>query len=144
MAQGRSTKIITMIKWIRTSRLSIKNSLSAPKLPKKPHQYSCVHRMWTRGCLHGGRVGALYPKTSAPSLRISHSPGVRLVLFHIHLHFLETGACCGASSCVHVIGTVATQCTDAQYVFSLSLCLSVSLSCIRALSRQSDRVRGNP
>ena len=28
MAQGRSTKIILMIKWIRTSRLSIKNSLS--------------------------------------------------------------------------------------------------------------------
>ena len=28
MAQGRSTKIITMIKWIRTIRLSIKNSLS--------------------------------------------------------------------------------------------------------------------
>ena len=27
MAQGRSTEIITMIKWIRTSRLSIKNSL---------------------------------------------------------------------------------------------------------------------
>ena len=30
MAQGRSTEIITMSKWIRTSRLSIKNSLSAP------------------------------------------------------------------------------------------------------------------
>ena len=28
MAQGRSTKIISMIKWIRTSRLSIKNSPS--------------------------------------------------------------------------------------------------------------------
>ena len=28
MAQGRSTKIISMIRWIRTSRLSIKNSLS--------------------------------------------------------------------------------------------------------------------
>ena len=28
MAQGRSTKIISMIGWIRTSRLSIKNSLS--------------------------------------------------------------------------------------------------------------------
>ena len=28
MAQGRSTKIISTIKWIRTSRLSIKNSLS--------------------------------------------------------------------------------------------------------------------
>jgi len=28
MAQGRSTKIISMMKWIRTSRLSIKHSLS--------------------------------------------------------------------------------------------------------------------
>jgi len=28
MAQGRSTKIIEMIKWIRTRRLSIKNTLS--------------------------------------------------------------------------------------------------------------------
>ena len=28
MAQGRSTKIISMIKWIRTGRLSIKNSFS--------------------------------------------------------------------------------------------------------------------
>ena len=28
MAQGRSTKIISIIKWIRTTRLSIKNSLS--------------------------------------------------------------------------------------------------------------------
>ena len=28
MAQGRSTKIISMMKWIRTSRLSIKNFLS--------------------------------------------------------------------------------------------------------------------
>ena len=31
MAQGRSTKIISMIKWIRTSRLSIKNSLSVDR-----------------------------------------------------------------------------------------------------------------
>ena len=28
MGQGRSTNVISMIKWIRTSRLSIKNSLS--------------------------------------------------------------------------------------------------------------------
>jgi len=28
MAQGRSTKIISMFKWIQTSRLSIKNSLA--------------------------------------------------------------------------------------------------------------------
>ena len=31
MAQGRSSKTISMIKWIRTRRLSIKNSLSAQK-----------------------------------------------------------------------------------------------------------------
>ena len=30
MAQGRSTNIISMIKWIRTSRLSIKNSVCEP------------------------------------------------------------------------------------------------------------------
>ena len=28
MAQGQSTEIVSMIKWIRTSRLSINNSLS--------------------------------------------------------------------------------------------------------------------
>ena len=28
MVQGRSTKFISMIKWIRTSRLAIENSLS--------------------------------------------------------------------------------------------------------------------
>ena len=31
-AQGRSTQIIAMIKWIRTSRLSINNSLSVKRL----------------------------------------------------------------------------------------------------------------
>ena len=33
MAQGRSTKIISIIKWIRTSRLSIKDSLSQEDAP---------------------------------------------------------------------------------------------------------------
>ena len=33
MAQGRSTQIISMIKWIRTSRLSTKNSLSIEEVP---------------------------------------------------------------------------------------------------------------
>jgi len=34
MAQGRSTEIISMIKWIQTSRLSIKNSLSLTNLQR--------------------------------------------------------------------------------------------------------------
>ena len=38
MAQGRSTKIISTMQWIRTSRLSIKNSLSAlPSTFQGPH-----------------------------------------------------------------------------------------------------------
>jgi len=32
MVHGRSTKIISMIKWIRTSRLSVKNSLSGGQI----------------------------------------------------------------------------------------------------------------
>jgi len=32
MARGRSTKIISMTKWTRTSRLSIKNSLSPSRM----------------------------------------------------------------------------------------------------------------
>ena len=45
MAQGRSTKIISMIKWIRTSRLSIKNSLSAGTVCEHfefSHEFSAV------------------------------------------------------------------------------------------------------
>ena len=38
MAQGRSTKIISMIKWIRISRLSIKNSLSRPGALTTPRE----------------------------------------------------------------------------------------------------------
>ena len=34
MAQGRSTKVVSMIKWIRTSRLSRKNSLSLSGAPR--------------------------------------------------------------------------------------------------------------
>ena len=35
MAQGRSTKIIPMMKWIRTCRLSIKNSLSLQEIQQE-------------------------------------------------------------------------------------------------------------
>ena len=35
MVQGRSTEIIWMLKWIRTSRLSIKNSLSTGLVRRK-------------------------------------------------------------------------------------------------------------
>ena len=45
MAQGRSTEIITMIKWIRTSRLSIKNSLSERGTPVPSCHREVVHRV---------------------------------------------------------------------------------------------------
>ena len=53
MAQGRSTKIISMIKWIRTSRLSIKNSLSADNVPGAGQRLSAgSEAVWPRPCLH--------------------------------------------------------------------------------------------
>jgi len=36
MEQGQSTKTISMIKWIRTSRLSIKNTLSGRSIVCPP------------------------------------------------------------------------------------------------------------
>jgi len=45
MAQGRSTKIISMIKWIWTSRLSIKNSLSLGFIV-----WDLGFRVWGLGC----------------------------------------------------------------------------------------------
>jgi hypothetical protein len=38
MAQGRSTKVISMIKWVRTSRLSIKKYLSFSLLLQQPEE----------------------------------------------------------------------------------------------------------
>jgi len=47
MAQGRSTKIISMIKWIRTSRLSVKNSLScAAAAPPSPTAPGLAFKVW--------------------------------------------------------------------------------------------------
>ena len=66
MAQGRFTRIISMIKWIRTSRLSIKHSFSgfprwtdayAPKLMEMPHAPSPKLRVVMR---LGMILGAMY------------------------------------------------------------------------------------
>ena len=43
MAQGRSTKIISMIEWIRTSRLSIKHSLSPSQKNQPLFQALCTY-----------------------------------------------------------------------------------------------------
>ena len=66
MAQSRSTKIISMIQWIRTSRLSIKDSLDAPGTALKDGERysamqaatfvaSCTLRVW---CLVFGVEGS--------------------------------------------------------------------------------------
>ena len=44
MAQGQSTKIISTIKWIRTSRLSIKNAVSASKVRDARRDRAVVSR----------------------------------------------------------------------------------------------------
>jgi hypothetical protein len=47
MARDRSTKIILMIKWIRTSRLSIKNSLSLRSLAQS---LTYPYALWYKPC----------------------------------------------------------------------------------------------
>ena len=44
MAQGRSTEITSSIKWIRTSRLSIKNSFSAGMGEAEQYIYMNIYR----------------------------------------------------------------------------------------------------
>ena len=58
MAQGRSTKIITMIKWIRTIRLSIKNSLSnASTLKQRRWTYSHSRKCGSPGTREARSLG---------------------------------------------------------------------------------------
>jgi hypothetical protein len=60
MAQGRSTQIISMIKWIRTSRLSIKNSYlisSNPSLGPKGPTWFRVTPLPGTDCSLGGTSG---------------------------------------------------------------------------------------
>jgi hypothetical protein len=57
MAQGRSTKIISMIQWIRTSRLATKESLS-PDLPRK---YFTLHTLGTQPRVKPLRSGDTHP-----------------------------------------------------------------------------------
>ena len=47
MAQGRSTEIISMIKWIRTSRLPVQNSLSL-YLPQRPEKEFFIDSLLVR------------------------------------------------------------------------------------------------
>jgi len=42
MAQGRSTEIISMIKWTRTGRLTTKNSLLTSRLLEQSFMFVCV------------------------------------------------------------------------------------------------------
>ena len=55
MAQGRSSKIISMIKWIRTSRLSVKNCLSARPLGQA-YSYCMVLFLMSEVPLYGSEL----------------------------------------------------------------------------------------
>ena len=70
MAQGRSTEIVSMIKWIRTSRLSKKNSLSLAAVSRSDSD-ACIGRndrcaAQRLGCVPCYRLG---------EAQIAHCPG---------------------------------------------------------------------
>ena len=70
MAQGRSTKIITMIAWIRTIRLSIKNSLSLTQVLQEMRRLRSDPKYLEQGSPMGSEVRSL----SSPSLSLGLSP----------------------------------------------------------------------
>ena len=94
MAQGRSTKIIWMIWWIRTSRLSIKKSLSSHlspclDVPDEP-QYGSFHMtrivrpaqdvLSVRRELHPGQAIAIVVETSQDGAVVARVREAFLVL----------------------------------------------------------------
>ena len=79
MAQGRSTKIITMIKWIRTIRLSIKNSLSETQCELAAERRSAAKRRAGTtgtggGAKSGGKRGKGKGKAGGMGLTVPGSP----------------------------------------------------------------------
>jgi len=91
MAQGRSTQLISMIKWIRASRLSIKNCLSASACGGESARQG-------RGSPRGGAVS--YERVLCSKLIRS----VRQCAAGGHLEALMTlarlGACLSLEGCV--------------------------------------------
>ena len=114
MAQGRSTKIIQMMKWIRTSRLSTKNSFSACS--------SCSD--WNRQPNHHAAVIPLLPHVDGCqkhlALTVLHVPCSALTVLYVP-HSLDSG-----TSKVECQGTGASLSLSRARAHSLSLSLSVS------------------
>ena len=72
MAQGRSTKIISMMKWIRSSRLSIKKYISRMHLPATPQASPA-----SSACTCTMPPPPAHPPTLPPPLRPRDSPRYR-------------------------------------------------------------------
>ena len=81
MAQGRSTQIISMIKWIRTSRLSIDNSLSL----------SYGGGRWVRA--RAGGAGALDARAALFALEWMALARIYIYIYiYIYVHIRQVGA----------------------------------------------------
>jgi len=80
MAQGRSTKTISMIKWIRTSRLSINNSLSGRYFQGDVRKLVTDDLPALKPTVHP-RTLSLY-RTHSRTLALSHSITLTLALSH--------------------------------------------------------------
>ena len=75
MAQGRSTEIISMIKWIRTSRLSIQNSLSGQVV--SDDRLSLMHSEELESTTAAEKMSRL--THNAQSGRLTHNPRIQVV-----------------------------------------------------------------
>ena len=94
MAQGRSTAIILMIEWIRTSRLSIKISLSLILVESLPRLERVIPRFERRPpCLYTREQPHVLGLTLAGSGLSCWGVGTRMLIKHTELcpfsEFLE-------------------------------------------------------
>jgi len=78
MAQGRSTKIISMIKWSRTSRLSTKNSLSLKR--------AIWSRRRRRTCRPRSSQGARCARKGLQELRLDQVASPILLMSEVPLY----------------------------------------------------------
>ena len=117
MVQDRSTQIFSMIKWIRTSRLSIKNCLfdsagasgaeqRAARASRSPAMLSSDNRavepeQWLQRHPEAGSSWPSWPKASQPScfaesVRTLHA--ITMVLNAITLAQVQAGLNCGPAN----------------------------------------------
>ena len=110
MAQGRFTTIISMIKWIWTSRLSVNNSLSprvygtaGRAMPRGRIELSCESELGTNKAVRASPPRALPTETKVESEKSQSKSGTSADLSNSGEQRVNTKAVLEFTSCTSVL-----------------------------------------